>query len=152
VPYTWIGHVQNLFLVEVTILETIELIYKFQFFAKYEKQISNKDQVDDNINAGSLGDMNLNEYNMPQSGCAVGGVVVEPEKLIRKLSTAIVSGNGSEESALESSGDESSLGSEFGESSNVNNLKNKLPQVQRDLAALLKLNVTFCCWMVLRFY
>jgi hypothetical protein len=86
--------------------------------------------------------MNLNEYNMPQSGCAVGGVVVEPENLIRKLSTAIVSRNDSEESALESSGDESSLGSEFGESSNVNNLKNKLPQVQRDLAALLKLNVT----------
>lgn len=90
----------------------------------------------------SLNNMTLNEYNLPQDVTRADCVNVK--NVVKEYATAVLSRAGTEtESAIESSDEESSLGSEFGESYNANHLTNKLPQVKKDIATLLKLNVSF---------
>ena len=86
-------------------------------------------------------DKTLNEFNLSNDLPAPD--ITEQQALMVKCATSmqsVLSADNSNDSNVSSSENESSLGSEFGDSINNNDLKVKLPQVKKEIATMLKLN------------
>lgn len=89
--------------------------------------------------SASLHDKSLNEYKASSTSSKKNSDI----KLLQNpnyVESIANSSNNTEESAIESSEGESSLGSEFGESHNTNSIQSKFPQVKKDIAAILKIH------------